>query len=101
MDILKFLNSFFKKDNSKDVAKERLKLVLIHDRSDMSPQLLEMMKADIISVISKYADVEESDIDIKINSEKGKGGDSLSSALVANIPILKMKKDLKFTSESE
>lgn len=39
---------------SKSVAKERLKLVLVHDRVDCSPQLLEMIKTDILKVIAIY-----------------------------------------------
>ena len=57
MDLLKLLMR--KKENSKDVAKERLKLVLIHDRSTFSPQFLEMVKGEIIKVIQKYMEVDE------------------------------------------
>lgn len=85
MDLLKY---FKKRENSKNVAKERLKLVLVHDRSDMSPHLLEMMKADIIKVISKYAEVEESEIDIKIAKSSDREKKS-SSELIASIPIIK------------
>lgn len=80
-----FLNRVFSKDTpSKDIAKERLKLILIHDRSNMSPQFLEMVKNDIIKVISDYAVVEEHEIEIKFE-------DVGSPALVASIPIKKMK----------
>ncbi|TQY67504.1 cell division topological specificity factor MinE, partial [Clostridioides difficile] len=44
---------------SKSVAKERLKLVLVHDRVDCSPQLLEMIKTDILKVIANYAEIED------------------------------------------
>ncbi|MEL7596925.1 MAG: cell division topological specificity factor MinE, partial [Clostridiaceae bacterium] len=50
MDLLKFFSG---KPSSKEVAKDRLKLILIHDRSNISPELLEMMKSDILEVISK------------------------------------------------
>ena len=53
--MLDFFKFFSKEDNkSKDVAKERLKLVLIHDRANVSPKFLEMVKGDIIKVISNY-----------------------------------------------
>ena len=57
----------FGKDNkqSKDVAKERLKLVLVHDRSDPSPKFLEMIEGDIIRVIKEYAEIDEEGLDIK------------------------------------
>ena len=52
-NIMKFFN---RKPQSSEVAKDRLKLLLIHDRMNCSTELLEMMKADIIAVISKYVD---------------------------------------------
>ena len=48
------LKLFKKEENSKNVAKERLKLVLIHDKANVSPQFLEMVKGEIIKVIRKY-----------------------------------------------
>ncbi|NLK88407.1 MAG: cell division topological specificity factor MinE, partial [Clostridiaceae bacterium] len=50
---------FGRSKNSKDVAKDRLKLVLIHDRANVSPQFLEMLKSEIIKVITNYMDVDE------------------------------------------
>ena len=56
---MNILNFFSKKGSSKDVAKDRLKLVLIHDRANCSTQMLEMLKNDIIKVISNYMDIDE------------------------------------------
>jgi cell division topological specificity factor len=89
LNLLKYFNK--KKESSKDVAKERLKLVLVHDRSDLSPQLLEAMKADIISVISKYVEINESEMDIKMTRSNGSDRASQTSELVANIPIVNVK----------
>ncbi len=75
------------KKNSKNVAKERLKLVLVHDRVDCSPQLLEMLKTDILNVISKYAEIEESGLEIKMSRSRDEENDTPVSALVANIPL--------------
>lgn len=86
MDLFKF---FSKETPSKDVAKERLKLILIHDRANVSPQFLEMVKGDIIRVISDYAEIDESGLEIRL-TRSGEQGSS-SPALVANIPIKKMK----------
>ncbi|MDD2446715.1 MAG: cell division topological specificity factor MinE [Tissierellia bacterium] len=80
-----------RKEQSKNVAKERLKLVLVHDRADLSPKLLEMMKSDIIRVISEYAEIDKNGIDIKLTRMKKEGENSPVSALVANIPIIKVK----------
>jgi len=84
------LFKFFSKDNSsKDIAKERLKLVLVHDRSNCSPELLEQIKNEIIQVLAKYVDVDESGLDIKISKAKEFDG---KPALMANIPIKDMKR---------
>lgn len=89
MDLFKFFNR--KEEKSKNVAKERLKLVLVHDRADLSPKFLDMIKGDIIRVISEYAEIDELGLDIKLTRMKKDGDDSPVSALVANIPIIKVK----------
>lgn len=74
----------FKKSGSKNVAKDRLKLVLIHDRAMLSPRVLDEMKNDIIGVISKYVNIDAESLNIEVlESDKG----NRSTALVANIPI--------------
>ena len=82
---------FGKSKNSKDLAKERLKLVLIHDRANVSPQFLEMVKGEIIKVISNYMDVDEESLDIQMTRTKSEDGNSVVPALVANIPIRSVK----------
>lgn len=89
MDFLKIFTK--KQEKSKNVAKERLKLVLVHDRSDLSPQLLEDIRKDIMDVISKYVEIDEGELDIKLTKMKKDGENSPTSALVANIPINKVK----------
>ena len=76
---------------SKNVAKERLKLVLVHDRVDCSPQLLNMIKDDILKVISNYAEIEEDGLEIKMSKTRSENGDRPVSALVANIPPKNLK----------
>ena len=89
MDFFKLFTK--KQEKSKNVAKERLKLVLVHDRSDLSPRFLEMIKTDIIKVISQYAEIDEAEIDIKMTKMKKENNESPVSALVENIPIMKVK----------
>lgn len=89
MDLLKMLTR--KKETSKDVAKERLKLVLVHDRASFSPQFLEMMKVEIIGVIRKYMDIDEETLDIQLTKTNSEDGNHMVPALVANIPIRGMK----------
>lgn len=89
MDLLKLFGK--NEVNSKTVAKERLKLVLIHDRANVSPRFLEMIKGDIIRVISDYMDIDEEGLDIKLTRTRRESDNSPIPALVANIPIIKMK----------
>lgn len=84
-----FLKLFSKEPPSKDVAKERLKLILIHDRANVSPQFLDLIKGDLIKVISDYAEIDEEGLEIKL--EKAGVHGLNGPALIANIPIKKMK----------
>ena len=61
--------SFFRKKQtppSGSVAKDRLKLVLVHDRVNCSSQVLEMLKTDIIKVISNYMEIDTDELDIRL-----------------------------------
>ncbi|WP_242865324.1 cell division topological specificity factor MinE, partial [Clostridium sp. ATCC 25772] len=64
LDLFKMFSNESK--TSKNVAKERLKLVLVHDRIDCSPQLLDLIKSDILKVIANYAEIEEDGLEIKM-----------------------------------
>ncbi len=81
------------KKNSSNIAKERLKLVLIHDRAGTSPSndILEMLKKDIIGVISKYFEVSDEDFDVEITNTTNPRGASGETRLTANIPIRRIK----------
>lgn len=81
-----FLSKLFKKENSKEDAKNRLKFVLIQDRAMLPSGVLDNMKNDILKVLSKYVEIESSKLNIEICPYDG---DSRKIALVANIPILK------------
>lgn len=70
---------------SKDIARDRLRLVLVHDRANVSPQLMEVLKDDMIKVISNYMEINERDMEITLTNDEN------SVALVANIPVERMK----------
>ena len=97
--------SFFKKfgkgemqdAKSKDTAKERLHLVLMQDRANVSADFLEMMKQEIIDVIKKYIKVDESEIDVRLTNKTNEDGTSGAPALYANIPIISIKDENKNT----
>lgn len=87
MNLFKLFSS---KVSSKDIASDRLKLILIHDRSDFSPDFLEMIKSDILKVISKYAEIETGEIEVRLTTKEEYDGSS--PALIANIPIRKINR---------
>ena len=70
---------------SKTDAKNRLKLVLMHDRSQLSSEVLEKMRLDLVEVISRYVEIDQDALEINLESE------SNTIALVANIPMMKMR----------
>ena len=83
-----FLSKFFGggNDGSSQKAKDRLKIVLIHDRTDISPQLLDSLREEIVDVLAKYMDIDTRKIEINLDH------DDNAVALVANIPILRIKR---------
>ncbi|WP_026504280.1 cell division topological specificity factor MinE [Butyrivibrio sp. NC3005] len=84
-------SDLFQRKSSGDVAKDRLKMVLVSDRASCSPEVMERIKSDILEVLSKYAEVDKDQLDIHItqvdSDEKGRG---TVPALYANIPIRNM-----------
>lgn len=83
---------FGRKNNSKDAAKDRLKLVLVHDRANVSPEFLEKIKDEIMQVLAKYMDISEGGLDINLTTATGEDGKSRVPAITANIPIKSIKK---------
>lgn len=81
-----FLDSIFGRKKSQSVAKERLQLVLIHDRSDISPEVMERLRRDLIAVISSYMDIDTENIEMDFDREGKK------VALVANIPVTSIRR---------
>lgn len=86
--------------NSKETAKERLHLVLLQDRANVSADFLELMKQEIIEVIKKYIEVDEEEIDVRLTNQVSDKGDNGAPMLYANIPILKIKEDMKIEDNS-
>ncbi len=83
-----FLKNLFGggKDGSGKIAKDRLKLVVAYDRTEMSPQLLDNLRDEIITVLTKYMDIDINKIEIDLDH------DDKMVALVANIPVIKIKR---------
>ena len=99
-NIMNFFKKLNKKEtkvasNSKEAAKERLHLVLMQDRANVSADFLELMKQEIIEVIKKYIDVDESAIDVRLTNKENGDGTNGAAALYANIPILNIKNEAR------
>ena len=105
-NIMNFFKNWNKKNDntlssSKDAAKERLHLVLMQDRANVSADFLELMKQEIIEVIKKYIDVDESAIDVRLTNKENGDGTNGAPALYANIPILNIKNEARKVGPEE
>ena len=90
------ITDIFKKKSSSDVAKDRLKLVLVSDRASCSPEIMQKIRSDIIEVLSKYAEIDMDGIDInftQMDTEDNSG--KTVPALYANIPIKNINHNAK------
>lgn len=85
------LFEIFKKKNSGNVAKDRLKLLLISDRANCSPEIMEQIKNDIINVIKKYMEIDCDGLDIQITQTESDTENGSVPALIANIPIKEVR----------
>lgn len=88
------------KSSSKDTAKERLHLVLMQDRANVSADFLDLMRREIIEVIKKYIDIDEEAMDVRLATETNEDGTQGAPALYANIPIINIKDETRKLSKT-
>ena len=90
MNISGLLSRFFGRETevstSKNTAKERLRLVLVHDRLDISEGVMEQLREDLIATIGRYMDIDRDALDVSLSREDD------GVALVANIPVKGVKR---------
>lgn len=103
---MKIFKKFNKKEekevsHSREAAKERLHLVLMQDRANVSADFLELMKQEIIEVIKKYIDVDERAIDVRLTNKENDDGTNGAPALYANIPIVNIKNEARKVDRKE
>jgi cell division topological specificity factor len=85
-DLIDKLLAWRGSSKSGDQAKQRLKLVLAHDRADLSPELMNLMRQEILEVVSRYLDIDTEETELILES------DQRSTALIANLPIRRVKR---------
>ena len=84
--MLKALMKIFgRQESSGEVARKRLKVVLIHDRAAVSPEIMDHLKQDILAVVAKYIEINPQEMDISLEKDED------SVALVANIPVTNLR----------
>jgi cell division topological specificity factor len=81
-----WLRKFVRKNDSKDVAKKRLRFALIYDKLEVSEDILENLQQDIVEVISRYFEIDKDAVKLDLRRS-----DDLS-ALVLNTPIIAAKR---------
>lgn len=88
MNLRALLKALTGKQDSKDVAKERLRLVLVHDRASVSPEFLEKVKEEIVRVISQYMEIDEEQTAINMHHTEG------TAVLEANLAIRTIRRNM-------
>ncbi|HBN08873.1 MAG TPA: cell division topological specificity factor MinE [Cyanobacteria bacterium UBA8530] len=76
---------FGRTDNSRSVVKNRLQLVLMHDRADIPAPMMELMRAELLAVLSKYVEIDQQQLEVNLERADG------TIALIANIPIMRVR----------
>lgn len=78
---------YFNNKHSKSIALDRLKVLLISDRVDCNPDIMDMLREDITKVISKYLEIDPEAVNVQIKKTMIKDKGSYQARLCANAPI--------------
>jgi cell division topological specificity factor len=92
--IHEFLEALFPHINSESSrlqVKKRLQSIVAHDRTELTPQMLDLMRKEILDVVSRYVEIDVEGLDFSLESDRR------MTALIANLPIRRVKEDGEIT----
>lgn len=75
-----------KEENAKDVACNRLRVVLMQDRTNLTPELLQRMRHELVELLSKYVEMDKDALELNFDQEEGG-----QMALMLSIPVIRAK----------
>ena len=91
--VLSLFKQTEKEDNAKDIAKNRLRVVLMQDRTNLTPELLQRMRKELIELLSKYVEMDKEALELNFDQE----GDQM--ALMLSIPVIRAKEESEIVKE--
>jgi cell division topological specificity factor len=84
--VLEMLFPWNTNTNSRDRAKSRLKLIIAHDRANINPEIMTLIREEILDVVARYVDVDREEMEFSLSQ------DQRITALTANLPIRQVKR---------
>jgi len=85
--VLSLFKQTEKEENAKDVARNRLRVVLMQDRTNLTPELLQRMRKELVELLSKYVEMDKEALELNFDQE----GDQM--ALMLSIPVIRAKEE--------